>query len=121
MNCKPVSVISEPLSFLLQPKLIWLAVLSINYWSFDFNASRFRKKFKIIFKFFVPFEISHFLNIDSSHWLREDVQWIIVKVFRERTYFLIGLDTFSHFSTQFLVLPIFIVVFIVIRLTVMFY
>ena len=35
-----------------------------------------------IFALLVPFKIlSHCLNIDSSHWLQEDVQWIIDKVY----------------------------------------
>ena len=44
----------------------------------------FLKKFKIldIFVFLVPLEIlSHYHNNDSSHWFREDVQWIIDKFF----------------------------------------
>ena len=45
VNCKSVSVITGIHFFLLQPKLIWLAVLSSNYWSYDFNATRFQKKF----------------------------------------------------------------------------
>ena len=33
----------------------------------------------------VPFEIlSDYPNIDSSHWLREDVQWIAEKIFGEK-------------------------------------
>ena len=37
-----------------------------------------------IFLLLVPVEIvSHYPDIDSSHWLREDVQWIIDKGFRE--------------------------------------
>ena len=88
VNCKSVSVITGPLSFLPQPKIIWLAVLSFNYWSFDFNATRFRKKFfKVldIFVLLVPFEIlSHYLNNYRSHWLGEDVQWMIDQVFRNK-------------------------------------
>ena len=37
-----------------------------------------------IFVLLVPFEIlSHYLKIDSSHWLRKEVQWILDKAFRE--------------------------------------
>ena len=47
MNCTLGSVKTVPSSFLLQSKLIWLAVLSINYWLYVFNATRFHffKKF----------------------------------------------------------------------------
>ena len=40
MSCKSVSVVTGPPSFLLKPKLIWLAVLPSNYWLYDFNATR---------------------------------------------------------------------------------
>ena len=44
----------------------------------------------MIFGFFlvilVPFEIVlHYPNNDSAHWLSEDVQWIVEKVFREKS------------------------------------
>ena len=63
-------------------------------------------KFFSIFGHFVllvPYEIlSCYPNINVSHFLREEVKWIIAKVFRE-TYGLIGFDTFfSHFSPEFL-------------------
>ena len=46
------------------------------------------------FKILVPFEIlSHYPNIDSSHWPREHVQWNVDKVFREKLD-LNGFDTF---------------------------
>ena len=43
----------------------------------------------LVFKFFFVilgrFEIlSHYLIIDNSPWLREDVEWIIDEVFREK-------------------------------------
>ena len=48
----------------------------------------FKKNFKdfwIILVLLVPFEIlSNYLNIDITNWNREDVQWIIEKVFREK-------------------------------------
>ena len=75
-------------SFLIQPKLIWLAVLSSNDWLYDFNATRFQKILKfflVIFVLLVPLEIlSRYSDIDSSHWLREGVQWVIDKFFREK-------------------------------------
>ena len=38
-----------------------------------------------IFKLLVTSEIlSHYPNIDSSHWLRIDVQWITDEVFGEK-------------------------------------
>ena len=45
-----------------------------------------RKKFSIVgyFRIIGFFEIlARYLYIDGSHWRREDVQWIIYKVFRE--------------------------------------
>ena len=45
----------ETPSFLLQPKLIWLAVLSSNYWLYGFIASRLQKKI--------------FFGVFSYYWL----------------------------------------------------
>ena len=96
---------SYPL-FLHQQQFILLAVLSSNYWFFDFGARVF-----IIFKIFgfflvilVPFEIVlHYPNIDSSHWLSEDVQWIVEKFSEKKAYGLNSFDTFfSQFSTELL-------------------
>ena len=42
VNYKSVSVMTEAVSFLLQPKLICLAVLSSNYFLYGFNATRFQ-------------------------------------------------------------------------------
>ena len=42
VNCKSVSVMKGPPSFLLQPKLIWLVALFSNYSLSDFNATRFQ-------------------------------------------------------------------------------
>ena len=40
------------------------------------------------FRFFNPFEIlSDLSNLYSSRWFREDVQWIIDKVFSEKLMF----------------------------------
>ena len=40
VNCKSVSVMTGPSSFLVQTNFIWLAVLSTNYWINDFNDTR---------------------------------------------------------------------------------
>ena len=38
-----------------------------------------------IFLLLVPLEIlSHYPDIDNSHWLKEDVQWVVDKVSREK-------------------------------------
>ena len=43
------------------------------------------KKFLDFFVLLVTFEIlSHYPNIDISHWLKEDVQWITDKIFIEK-------------------------------------
>ena len=45
----------------------------------------FKKCLDIFFKILLPFDIlSHYRNIDNSHWLREDVKRILEKVFREQ-------------------------------------
>ena len=42
------------------------------------------KSFLDIFLLVVPLEIlSQYPEIDNSHWLRQDVQWIMDKVFTE--------------------------------------
>ena len=87
MNCKPVPVVTGPSSFLLQPNFIWLVVLSNNYRIYDFNDTRsnFFLIFVIIFVLLVTFElISHYPNIDSSHWLTHYIELITDKVFREK-------------------------------------
>ena len=51
------------------------------------SMTRFQFFFRFldIFVLLVTFEIlSHYPNIDSSHWLRNDVQWITDEVFREK-------------------------------------
>ena len=120
--CKSVSVITVSPSILMQPKLIWLAVLSSNYWSFDSNARRFHKIFKIldVFVLLVLFEIlSHYIKIASSNWLRKNVHWIIDKIFREKS--MVELTLSSRTFLIFWFSPIYIVVFMVIRLIGMFY
>ena len=69
VNGKSVSVMTGFSSFLHQPKLIWLAVLSI----LDISI------------LLVPLEIlSHYSDIDVTHWLKDDVQWTTDKVFSEK-------------------------------------
>ena len=77
MNCKPVSVTTGPPS---------LAVYSSKYLLYDFNATNFQKKiFLDILLLLVPLEIlSHYPDIDISHWLGEDFQWIMDKAFKEK-------------------------------------
>ena len=74
--------------FLFQPKLIWYALLYANYRFYEFDGTsfqNFKKKIQIFFGNLIPFEILfRFPTIDSSHWLRKDVQWIVDKVFREK-------------------------------------
>ena len=58
-----------PTCFLLQLELIWLAVLSSNYWLYDFNDTRFQFFFFLlffldIFVLLVTFELlSQFPNV----------------------------------------------------------
>ena len=52
VNWKSVSVYRAPF-FLLQQKLIWLAVLSPKYLFYDFNATGFQKNLKIFWIFFI--------------------------------------------------------------------
>ena len=56
---------------------IWLAVLSSNYWFYDFDATSFHNIFKIFWIFFfvilVTFQfLSQFSNIDNSQCFKED-------------------------------------------------
>ena len=53
--------------------------------------------------------VSHNLNLDSSRWFREDVQWILDSLHR-KAYGLNGFHTFSHSTGFFLLL--FVAVFI---------
>ena len=86
--CKSASLTTGHPSLLLQPKLIWMLVLSSNYFLYEFNATRFqnfKRNFLDVFVLLVPLEIiSYYPDIDFSHWLREEVQWNMVKVFREK-------------------------------------
>ena len=61
----------------------------------------------------VTFEIfSHYPKTESSYCLKEDVQWITDKFFREKLMVSNGFDLFfSHFSTEFWFSPVFVVVF----------
>ena len=58
--------------------------------------------------------LSRYLYTDSSHWFREDVQWIIDKNFRVELMILFA-STLSSvtFLLNFSFLPVFVVVFIV--------
>ena len=87
-------------------------ILSFNYWLYDFNDTRFQKKIKKnldIFVLLVTFEnLSHYPNIDSSHYLKEDIQWITDINFMKNIFGLNGFDTFFlHFSIEFLVFAFF--------------
>ena len=65
---------------------------------------KFQKKFGFFFVILVPFEIlSLYPNIDSSHCLIENVQWIIKKTFQRKIY-----DLITGFSQNFLGFIIFV-------------
>ena len=89
---------------------------------YDFDATsfqNFKKKIGILV-IFVPFEIlSHYPYIDSSHWRREDVQWIIDKVFRETLMVSMSSILSCTFLLNFWFLHKFVDLFIIIRLVVM--
>ena len=76
------------LSFLQQPQLNWLAVISSRHWFYDFGATSFHNLKKLYFfsNFWFLFKSYHIILsiIDSSHWLREGVQLIMDKNFREK-------------------------------------
>ena len=73
-----------------------------------------------IFILLVTFELlSHYSMIDSSHWLEKNVQWITDEVFREKLMFKMAPTLSCIFLLNFGFLPVFVVVFIIIRLTVM--
>ena len=69
----------------------------------------------IIFVISVNFEIlSHYLNIDSSQTLRDEVQWIIDNVFREKLMVQMAPTLCSRtFLLSFWILPVFVAVFLV--------
>ena len=77
----------------------------------------------VIFVLLVTFElISHYPNIDSSHWLRKYVQLITDKFFREMRMIQMALTLSSlTFLLNFWFLPVFVVVFIVVSFIVMSY
>ena len=99
VKCQSVSVMTGPPSFLMQLTIIWSAVLSSNYCLYGFNATRLQKKISKLldtFVLMVLFEIlTRYPYIDSSHWLREAIQWIIDNVFREKWMF----EKFSTLSS----------------------
>ena len=79
MNCKSVSVTTGPTSSLLQPKLfLRFYLLSICYMtSMPKDFKILKKNILDIFLLLVPLEASsHYLDIDISHWLEEDLQSI---------------------------------------------
>ena len=76
---------TKPPYFLRESKLIYLAVLSANYWCYEFEARvlLFFFNFWIFFLItLVPFRILSYYWL--LHWLREDVKWIIHVVLREK-------------------------------------
>ena len=85
-NRKSVSVISGPFLF-TATKINLFSGFSPNYWFYDFDATKIFKKLKFldIFVLLVAFGIlSHYPNIDKSHWRREYVKRIMEKVFIEK-------------------------------------
>ena len=74
VSCKSVSVMTENTSFLLPPKIIWLAVClqTICYMtSMQQYLKNFFSKLMDIFVLLVPLEIlSYYPDIDICHWLR---------------------------------------------------
>ena len=90
MKFKSVSVITGFQAFLLQSRLIWLTVL---YSIFGFMTSMRRVFLLVAYFYFLDiffivlflFEIlPHSPIIDSSHWLREDVERIMDKIFIQK-------------------------------------
>ena len=76
VTCKSVSAMTGPTSYILQRELFKLAILFSNYLLYNFNAtqSQFFLKVLDIFVFLDPLDIlSHYADIDISHWLKEDV------------------------------------------------
>ena len=97
MNCKSVSVMMAPVSVLCnQISSSWrFYLLTISN---EFNDTRFQKVLKFflhISELLVTFEtLPHYPKIDSSYWLKEDVQWIPDKFFREKLMVSNGFDLF---------------------------
>ena len=64
--------------------------------------------------------LSHYIVINSSHWLKKDVQWILDKIFREPIMVSMASKLYSFNSLgSFRILHVFVVIFIIIRLIVM--
>ena len=77
---------TEPLFFLFQQRLSswWFYLLTIGYMTAQSKDFLFLKIFGH-FVLLALFEISScYLNIKGSHWLREDVEWIIAEIFGEK-------------------------------------
>ena len=92
---KSASAMTGPPSFLLQPKLFWLKVLSSKYLLYDFNATNFKKiKKKLdIFLLLVPLEIlSLYHDIDISIGLEEILSGSWIK-FPRKSFQGKGFDT----------------------------
>ena len=79
------------------------------------------KKTGFFFVILVPFEIlSQYPNIDCSHWLGKEFQWIIDKVFREKIMVQMASKFSSRISGKFFwFLSVIVVVFIITGLIVM--
>ena len=114
-----------PPSFLLQPKLFWLVVLSSNYFLYDFNATRFQnlkknfgffsfywsllKSYHIILILICPIGLEKTFNESWLKFLEKSLWFIWLR------HFLLAL------LLIFCLLPVFVVVSIVTRLIVMSY
>ena len=99
--CKKDSEFTRTQSFLIQLHLIWLFffVLTFGLWVRCSGLITFFWNFWIFFFVnLVPFEIlSHYANIDRTHWPRENVQRNIDKIFWKKGSGLNDFDTFfSH-------------------------
>ena len=117
-----LSQLTRPTFFMVQPKLTWLVVLSSNYCLFYFDVTIFHYVFHwLIFTILVPFEsLSHYPIIDSSHWLREEIQLVVDKFWEEKGMGLMASTLFSRtILLIFCALPTLVVVLIVMRLIVM--
>ena len=110
MNCKSVSVMKEPSSFLLQTNFIWLVVLSANYWIYDFNDTRslffsFCCYFRIVGLFWTNLTLSKKLIAPVGLEICSMNHW---QSLQRKGSGLNGFETFfSHFSTEFLVFACF--------------
>ena len=94
---------TETFSFLMQPKLLLLAILSSNHWFYGFGATSFQTFFYWTFIHESGF-FSHFPKIDSFHWLNADVQLIIDMALEKNLWVLMASTLYScMFYTEVLV------------------